>query len=414
MDKMARSRLPFRVGIFHTEGNAANMPSLVGAIELLAEEGYYVDLFHRESAKYREPVFNNCLVSVVFLRDHKQRKGLQRWIPGRVIEMLSIAGRHFTQPYIGMIGVDPGGLLLASKYARRFKLPTIYWSMEILHSTNLTSEGQRKLKTLEKRLSQEAALVLVQDKKRADLLVKDNRIEPSRVVLVPNAPKGTARRRKSNYLYHMLDIPTDHRIALHIGPLDDWRMSQELVDSVQNWPANWVLVMHIGVKYHRHQDYVRAVMDSTDPKRVVFSKNPVPRAQLGELIDSADVGVALYKSHPNLNQHLIGLSSGKLLEYLSKGLPVIVGPRHRAFLDGRACGIVVSTPDEIGDALRRIQTDYDAYSSNACTLFNQELRLDLNFQPVIDWISGEAQRRQSTGYCTSVCPRDVYVSCKEK
>ena len=204
---------------------------------------------------------------------------------------------------------------------------------------------------------------------------------------------GTARRRKSNHLYRMLGISTDRCIALHMGPLDDWRMSKELMDSVQNWPANWVLVMHIGVKYHRHQDYVRAVMDSADPERVVFSRDPVQRTELDELIDSADVGVALYKSHPNLNQHHIGLSSGKLLEYMSRGLPVIVGPRHKAFLDGRGCGIVVSTPDEIGDALQRIQSDYDAYSSNACSFFDQVLRLDLNFQPVIDWFQAEAQRR---------------------
>ena len=386
------SRSSFRIGVFDTEGNAANIPSLAGAIELLAENGYRVDYFYKESPRYVEPTFNHPLVSAVVLRARKQHKGLQRWIPGRVTEMLSVTGRHFTHPYSGLIGVDPGGLYLASKYARRLELSTMYWSMELLHSTSLTSESQRALKIREKRLSQEAVLVIVQDQNRADLLVEDNELDPSRVVLVPNAPQGTARRRKSNYLYQLLDIPANRHIALHVGGLDDWRMAKELVGSVQNWPDSWLLVMHISVYYYKPQDYWRSVMDSADPARVVFSMNPVPRTELGALIDSADVGVALYRPHPDLNRHHIGWSSGKLLEYMRRGLPVIVAPRHERFINKQRGGIVVSSPDEIGEALRQIEADYDVYSSNVCHFFNQALRLDLNFQPVIDWLKMEAEK----------------------
>ena len=390
------SRLPFRVGLFHTIGNAATIASLAGGIELLAENGFLVDLFHQESDKYAEVVFDHPLVSVHSLGYRRKRKGWQRWVPERVMEILSVTPRHLVHPYVGLIGVDPSGLILASRHAQRLRLPTIYWSTEILHSSMVKNdEFLKRRKTLEKHLSKDAELVIVQDQIRAQLLVEDNDLDPARVILAPNAPKGAARRCKSNYWYQTLGISPDYSIALHLGPLSEWRMSQELVDSVQYWPPNWVLVMHLA-SYYQKGTYRQAVIESADPKRVFFSQEPVPRTQLGELVDGADVGIALYAPQSVINIHEMGWSSGKLLEYMRRGLPVIVAPRHERFINKQRGGIVVSLPDEIGEALREIESDYDTYSSNVCSFFNQELQLDLSFQPVIDWFNAEAQRRWQT------------------
>src|SRR5581483_11920877 len=95
-------------------------------------------------------------------------------------------------PCACMIGVDPDGLELAHSLARG--APLGYYSLELLLSYELTTPADRQLKARERELSHQAAFVVVQDEERGRLLAEDNALAWERLVLVPNAPAGPARR----------------------------------------------------------------------------------------------------------------------------------------------------------------------------------------------------------------------------
>ena len=124
--------------------------------------------------------------------------------------------------------------------------------------------------------------------------------------------------------------------------------------------------------------------------RVLLSTEPIPRREYPDLVASADVGIAFYCTQPgNIyaqdNIYHIGLSSGKLAYYLQSGLPVIVNdiPSLRRLVTTYRCGELVDVPAVTAHAIRRILADYDAYSRQAATCFNQEFDFAGRFEKVL-------------------------------
>jgi glycosyltransferase involved in cell wall biosynthesis len=407
-----------RIGIVYPRANLDTVPSLVGAAELFAEHGYDVDLFTRTQAGQPAPAFSSPLIRVRSLgidglADHSTAglRGFVRrvgWLPGaaraplmrgyrvlgaslahgsRLMASAQNAVAEGSAPFACVIGVDPDGLALAASLARG--APLGYYSLELLLSYELSTQSDRQIKTAERRLSRKAAFVVVQDEARGRLLAEDNGLEWERVVLVPNAPSGPARRRPSRYWHERFDLRPDRRVVVHSGSLGDWTGIEAIVDSAAAWPADWVLVVH--TRYDAESSaYVDGLRARADPRRVWFSLRPVPRQEYDPLIDGGEVGLAFYvptgsSSFTQRNVQTIGLSSGKLAYYLRAGLPVIVN-RAASIADAveaSGCGLAVQDASGIGEALERIAKDYAAFSTGACDFFDARLDFRRGFSEVI-------------------------------
>lgn len=285
------------------------------------------------------------------------------------------------------IGVDPDGLALAHTIARG--APLVYFSLELLLSYELSMPLDVQLKAQERELSRQAAFVIVQDKARGRLLAEDNQLDWARVVLVPNAPPGPARRQPSRYWHTRFDLPAEAKVVIHAGSLGDWTGVEDLVQSATHWPEPWVLVVH--TRYDAESsDYIDRLRSMMDPRRVFLSLKPVPRQDYDALIDGADVGLAFYIPDPasaftQQNLLTLGFSSGKLAYYLRAGLPVIVnGDASIAQeVDQHKLGIVVQTAGDVAAAIERIQHGYVQFSSNALTFFAEHLDFRRAFSEVI-------------------------------
>jgi glycosyltransferase involved in cell wall biosynthesis len=107
----------------------------------------------------------------------------------------------------------------------------------------------------------------------------------------------------------------------------------------------------------------------------------VSHAELGKLIASADVGLALYR-HSDDNMYFLGLSSGKLAEYLRAGVPVVVSdfPGMRELVQRTRCGLVVTSMDALRAAIAAILDDQEGYSERSRMCFDRELAVE-NFAP---------------------------------
>jgi hypothetical protein len=198
--------------------------------------------------------------------------------------------RRRSESYDCVIGVDPDGLVLAHDLANG--APVGYYSLELLLSSEM-SAAEAGLKAQERTLSRAAPFVIVQDAARARLLAEDNALDPGRVVLVPNAPPGPARRQPSRTWHQKFGLAEDRRIVLHAGSLGDWTGIEDIVRGVPDWPAPWVLVIH--TRYAAESSpYVERLRAQADPERVLFSLNPVDRQAYDTMIDGADVGLAFY------------------------------------------------------------------------------------------------------------------------
>jgi hypothetical protein len=127
------------------------------------------------------------------------------------------------------------------------------------------------------------------------------------------------------------------------------------------------------------------------PGRAVFSSESVAPSEYEELVRSADVGLALYGVRPgsvygNDNVYHMGLSSGKLSQYLQAGVPVVVTdlPSLRRLTTTYRCGEVVTDPEVTEPAIRRILADYESYARNAVECFSRELELTRPFAGLLN------------------------------
>lgn len=411
---------PARVGIVYPRATLDSTP-LAAAAELLAEHGYDVDLLILNSAGQAPPRFASERIRLRWLgvdglahasasvvRGAVRRAG---WLPrvvrrplaagylalgaglangSRALARARLAVSRQPRPYCCLIGVDPDGLALAAAIGRG--APIAYYSFELLLSYELTTPDEQRLKAQERALSRQAAFVIVQDEQRGRLLAEDNGLDWERLVLVPNAPVGRARRAPSDYWHQRFGLAPDQRVVLHAGSLGDWTGIQAIVDSVATWPEPWVLVIH--TRYDAESTpYVEELRSRSDPNRVRYSLKPVPRQEFDALVDGADVGLAFYvpsgdSSFTRRNIETIGLSSGKLAAYLRAGLPVITNAATSiaAQLEREGCGVVVEDAGGIAAALPRIEAGYATYSAGAVAFFERHLDFARSFQHVIERI----------------------------
>lgn len=409
-----------RLAIVYPRANLDTVPSLIGAAEQLAEADFDVDVFTLRQAGQPDTAFASPRIrlrslGVEGLADHSTaslRGAVKRvgWIPdvarAPLLRTYNVLGAGLAggtrlaararsavaereTPFACVIGVDPDGLALARRLARG--APLGYYSLELLLSYELSSPSETQLKAHERALSQQAAFVVVQDQERARLLVEDNGLDWSRVVLVPNAPAGPARRQPGRYWHTRFALPDDARVVIHSGSLGDWTGIEAIVDSASDWPAGWVLVIHTRFDA-QSSAYVDGLRARANPRRVFFSLKPVPRQEYDPLIDGADVGLAFYVPQPGSaftqrNVQTIGLSSGKLAYYLRAGLPVIVNQASSIadVVDGE--GIGTSVPDAAGirAALQSLSAGetYTRCSAGALRYFDRYLDFNRAFGEVV-------------------------------
>ena len=404
------------IGLVYPRANLDTVPSLTSAAEILAERGYSVDIYTYLAAGQAPPRFASTRIrlrplgtegvadaSTAGLRAVARRAGWLRRsrLRAPLVRGYALVGAGLTHGsrllatraadrnvrYRCLIGVDPDGLVLAHRLAHG--APVAYYSLELLLTPELSTDADRYLKEQERRLLREAPFLVIQDAERGRLLVEDNSLPWDRLVLVPNAPPGPARRRPSDVWQRRFGLRTDQRVVLHSGSLGDWTGIEAIMASVPAWPDEWVLVIH--TRYDAESSsYVDRLRAGANPDRVFFSLKPVPREALDDLVDGADAGLAFYVPTPESaytqsNIQTIGLSSGKLAYYLRAGLPVIVNAQASIApqLEQAGCGVAVANANGIPAALQAVAADYGTFSQRACAFFEQHLDFARAFEAVV-------------------------------
>ena len=389
MMKVEVSDAPSQIVVIFPAGLIDTVPSVMAAIREFRALGHRVAVFCETQEGYLRPPIFSGQEEYYWRVPRRQISNPLCFLANRFAWRTWLLAQLRYGPTACVVGVDSRGLIIAAWLARWLRAPLVYWSLEIMVPSELRKMEDRLRKYREQKAARGVSLLIIQDEEREDLLRESLDLPQARTFLVPNAPGGSAERRRSKFLHQRLGISENKRIVLHSGSVAAWACCTQLADSTADWPKDWVLVFH-SRKALADDPYAALLRMSSPPGRVYLSETPVPSDSFWEVVRSADVGVALYcekadSPYTQKNLRYIGLSSGKAAHYLREGVPLIYNSAglFDSVMQRYRCGERVEDPRHTVAAIFNLFSNYDKCCTAAVQCFNERLRVDGRFASML-------------------------------
>ncbi len=354
--------------IIHPEGNINNNPNLLGIVEILSREGFHIDLFSGFNTHLQQKIDINNVTS--YIEDYSN-----------IDEQIRLFFKKIEKKYFCVIGVDTG-IIPAAKLSEYHKSALGYISYEIFFKSEI-GENAKKDEIIACR---NVNFAIVQDPVRGKLLSEENKIPIEKMIFIPVSGSKKYDREKNYYLHDELRIDRNKKIAISIGSIDNWTIPKKLLDNLNQWSEDWVLVLHsrygLGVVENDFFEYSKV------NKNLFLSDLKTDRiSDLTKILNSADVGIALY--YPTFsgawtgkNIKYIGFSSGKISTYLANGLPFITNldyPYSMLFESVKPVCAIADDVLQIPEILKNI----NIHSEDCYNFFDNFLNLEKTIKPVI-------------------------------
>lgn len=286
-----------------------------------------------------------------------------------------------TTQYYCLIGVEKQGLIWAGMLSEIYRCPLVYFSLELFIEDYPYLYRYYHILDAERKYHKLANATIIQDGPRANVLLKSNGIEQMNVLYFPVSAKGNIIRKKSKFLQNKLHIDINKKIVLYFGILDNTRFVSQIVKMAKDLDDGVVLVVH-GFGQRRYLNYLQSIADR---KKVVFSFDFIAEEEIENLISSADIGIALYKT-TNANDRLVAFSSSKIAYYTQCGVPTIAFDTEsfRDLLNAFQCVELITAVNEIPYKVRKILENYDLYRQQSYAAFQRFYNLDENISKLIN------------------------------
>jgi glycosyltransferase involved in cell wall biosynthesis len=354
------------------------IPSLYGCIKWLAENNYKIELFLYHPSNVPLPEFGspNVRLHVIFYSTNTSLQRISRIIMNWCFFILkNIAKRP---DYI--IATEHWGLLLAGFLLWNSRIKIFYYNLELRLKKETTQYGKKLFLIIEALINRRCTATIIQDQHRAAALANEHNLDSHKFVILPNSPIGYANRVDSLWLQKKYNIPTNKAVLLYVGGIIPHFMSAEIAKKAKTLSENVVLVFHSppvsGETPYRNllrQNLIEA------NSHVFISEQFLEYNELQLLVMSAHIGIALCKAEKGneLNEELMGLSSGKIALYLQCGIPVITSNyQSLKWVEDNGCGICIHDTEEIDGAINSILADYEGYRTRAMRTFDKLLSLN--------------------------------------
>ena len=336
-------------------------------IKELAARGYGVDVYLRISAWHPVPTFTNRHIRLIALDVTRA---------GTATLFAQLIARR---PRYAMIFTVPQWSLHWSSVASRLTgTPIAYISDEIR-----TDETRQKAR--ERREHQRCAFTVALSEDRAAYIRELNGLSKDHpIYVVPNASPGPAERTVSHYYQDLFGIPHERLVLLHAGSMG-WSPIAGLAKAAADWGQDQPALVF--------QGRLPTEMASQESRGSVwFAQTSVPSDLLNYATSSAHIGLALYDDR-KANDRLMGVASGKVCLYMRNALPVITTKLDCfEWVERERCGLRVGSVDEIPDAARAIERDYDTYVCNVRRYYGEHLDFTKTFEPVAAAVDRLAKR----------------------
>ena len=357
------------IGILSVCPHLANVPVVSAIIEKLAEAGYEVRVF-APSAPGVSPRPGAAPVVYVGNPWTWEGYGWSRPLGHRGFLRAWALRERLRRNYRAMLMVDATAVELAAVWAPVFRVPQLYCSLEILVEKDLPATAQtlRRWHGVEARLLPAYRHYILPDEVRAGVLAAEYRLDPERMICIPNSWRNIPSKPKTGILRRMFGLSATDRILIYAGNIGPGFGLEEILASVANWPEHWKLVLHSSFGAHVNSriafelDLIRRL---APPGRVWLTRPDQAPVDYWDLLADADAGIAFYTRNGDewgwlTNNQVMGYASGKINTYLRAGLPVITNRYTNLkdmILDPEQAGVAVESAAEIAAALRQIDRE---------------------------------------------------------
>lgn len=392
-----------KIAIIYPESTLDSIPCVISFIQLLAQSKISIDIYtrSRQGDHYTNLGFQETNIKVFALTENYLKNDLpvsiQKFYPLiRVFDfwrfwLKTVKSRN----YDFYIGVDQKGIIFTYLITLFTSIPILYFCLEIFFADELEKMASNKIyKFVELKASRKAFATIIQDQERANLLAKENQINPNEIYFFPNSPVGEASYNKQYFLHNHFSINKDKKILLHAGTIADWAYCRELTKIASELDSQYLIFFQS--RYDSRDDpYCHELIDLANPEKTHFSLKPFAYSQLNHVYRSADIGLAFYNTEIiGKNCVELGLSSGKFAFFLYNGLPVIVNQETslKDFVLKYKCGWIIKDFDELNYACNKILENYYFYSENACRCFNENFNVKHYQKIIIESIFNEKQQ----------------------
>jgi len=299
-----------------------------------------------------------------------------------------------------LICIDPMGMVYGGRIRKLIDIKIIYFSFEIFFEDEFYDEEKKLIKTLEKKYSNKADSVIVQDKTREKLLREENNFrEEVKYIHIPVSPKYTEVNKEGYNIYSELNIPRDKTIVVYSGNLQRWSGINEIIELFPDkWDNDFWFVIHShfilgkdSVLRTRLEDMMNANMN------ISFHNKPFYHTKdYFSFLSCCHIGIAIYI--PNTidffagkNISEIGLSSGKFSTYMMLGLPTITTSNsiYKELNEIYNFGVTINNIDEIPVKLSEIKKNFNSKKKGCLDIFEKELdpsaKIDLLMQKIEEY-----------------------------
>jgi len=279
-------------------------------------------------------------------------------------------------------------LLSLGAYSMFSKTKVVYNCLELYFLNNSKSFKKALFKKVESFLNRRSCLTIIQDKSRASLLAKENELDINSIMLLPNSTRGrSVSKLKSarDDLLKKYNLPSTAKLIIYSGSFfAPWGMINDVLQSVETWPENWYLILHSRINAS-DVDTACSQLSLHDSDKIIISNESLSNSEYEYLVQGCDVGIALYNGNVGDNMKYVGLSSGKLAQYLKFGLPIIVNslPTWDDVIPKYHCGATIHSYHDINIELSNIFNDNDNYSSGAKNAFDSLFCLDDYIEKIV-------------------------------
>lgn len=371
------------IAIFAPMGTLDHQTGIMNAIRCFASAGYRVDVLTVRNRRFPEAKFDHTGVTLCYLPFTFDSDREPRALVTLLFTAWVLMRRGPTHRVVFAGGLR--GLFAAYLYSLFRRCTYLNYQTELYIGETLDTRGKRLFKAIERRAAQRARVTIEHDEQRGELLTDDLGVPPGQIIIVPNAPCGPARARPSEFLHRRFGLDPMQRLLLSPGSLSESFETSKVVAAAQRLPPGWCCVVHSAQPRSPDEPYLRQLQALNSAGRVLFSLEPLPYAQIDDLLASASVGIALYSSEVGQNIASVGLSSGKLSHFLKLGIPVIVSPLPglAAFVRQHRVGEVLDDPACLPQLIARIEADSNGYRMRALRCFDEHLSYDYAFRSVL-------------------------------
>ena len=387
-----------RIGIFEYDWSMYSF--IKDFIIKLAEAGYLVDIFykrpnvnldftnseqfiHYSNIRY----FNFNASNTMARRIMRKFKRLLRRLswnykqnPKSIIdcEILLNSKKIINESdYLCFIGVEKKGLIWAGILSQLYRCPLVYYSLELYIEDHPEIDQYCYLREAEKKYHRLCGATIIQDKPRAQVLLKYNEIESTNLIFLPISVRGDITEKKSSFFHHKYKINEAKKLLLYFGLIEEQRFSTDLVRIANHLDDDIMLVFH----GYGNQAYLKYLQSIADMNRVTFSLDFVAEAEIEDVISTATIGLALYAT-TNANDRLAAFSSVKVAYYMQCAVPIVAfnSESFRELMNTHKCGELIDSINEIPQKVTKILSDYDSYKKQAFMAFKQFYDFDKNFK----------------------------------